>query len=414
VGFEYEIALANFRMGDFAAARDRLHVMASQGPEPGSAYLYLGAAHQELGDLDAAEGAFSQALGVNPSLAGAVAYRRAILAIQRRLYGEAIDQFEIVLERLPGTPLANSALEYIEQLEQLHPRPWEVFARVGIGYDSNIDLANSDESFVSSGEEGWRFIAAAGGSYLFGDNELGLQVGQTAYGHFYTEDGRFDQQTSLTWAQGQVQLSDVLEADLRYGFEFAWADWNDYRSSHNLEPALTWEISSRLAARASFRVEDRTYYRTVSSDYDRNGSVEYAGGDLFYVLPSQNPRASNWLRVGYRYRNEDTSGSQYISSGQQTIFTVALALPWQVQSILDFRIEWRDYSAPYKSPPSDPSGSAVARREDRISILRTGFERPLGEHASLEVSYRFADRDSNVDFFVYDRHEISFMGTYRY
>ncbi len=56
----------------------------------------------------------------------------------------------------------------------------------------------------------------------------------------------------------------------------------------------------------------------------------------------------------------------------------------------------------------------MSRREDRIAILRLGLERPLGEHASLEVSYRVTDRDSNVDFFAYDRHEISFMGTYRY
>jgi len=416
-GYEYEIALANYRMGDWAAARDRLHVMASRAPEPGSAYLYLGSAHQELGDLDAAGEAFSQALNVNPALAGAVAYRRAILAIQHRLYGDAIDQFEIVVEQLPGTPLAVSAREYIEQLEKLNPRPWEVFARVGIGYDSNINLVNSDESFVSSGEEGWRFTAAAGGSYLFGNDELWLQVGQTAYGHFYTEDGQFDQQTSLTWAQAQVQISDVLEADLRYGFEFAWADWDDYRSSQNVEPALTWELSSRVAARASFRLEDRTYYRTVSPDYDRNGSVEYAGLDLFYVFPANNSQASNWMRVGFRYRNEDTSGDQFLSSGQQPIVTLAFGLPWQLQSILDFRIEWRDYDAIYARPPSDPDFPApgpVSRREDRIAILRAGLERPLGEHASLEMSYRFTDRDSNVDFFTYDRHEISFMGTYRY
>ena len=155
----------------------------------------------------------------------------------------------------------------------------------------------------------------------------------------------------------------------------------------------------------------------MSPDYDRNGSVEYAGLDLFYVFPANNSQASNWMRVGFRYRNEDTSGDQFLSSGQQPIVTLAFGLPWQLQSILDFRIEWRDYDAIYARPPSDPDFPApgpVSRREDRIAILRAGLERPLGEHASLEMSYRFTDRDSNVDFFTYDRHEISFMGTYRY
>jgi tetratricopeptide (TPR) repeat protein len=411
--FEYSLALASFRVGDWESARDRLRVMASRAPEPGSAYLYLGVAHQELGALEAAESAFSQALGVNPSLLGAVAYRRGIIALQRRRYSEAVAEFEIVVERLPGTPLALSAGEYLEQLEVLEPDPWEVFVRAGMGYDSNINLASDDDSFTSSGEKGWRGIGAAGGSYAFGDDELGLQVGQTLYGHFYTADGQFDQQSSLTWAWGHVELTDSLEVDLRYGFEYAWADWKDYRSSQNIEPGLTWEISSRLAARVSLRVEDRTYYFTPPTPaFDRTGTVDYAGTDVFLALPplmaSAKPQASNWLRFGYRYRNEDSRGDQFLSSGNQPLFTLALALPWQVQSILDARVEWRDYAVPSLREP------AAGPRRDTIAIVRGGFERPLGDRASLEISYRYSNRNSNVNYFDYQRHEISFLGTYRY
>lgn len=406
--FEYAIALESFRMGDWEHARDLLAAVASRAQEPGIAYLYLGVAQQELGKVPEAEQAFAQALESDPALAGAVAYRRGILALQQARYTEALVEFESVVERLPGTPLADSASEYLEQLARLTPRRWELFARAGMGYDSNINLVNNDD-FVSSGENGWRVVAAAGGSYQLGDEELGLQIGQTLYGHFYTEQSQFDQQKSLTWLWGNVELSEVLEADLRYGYEFAWTDWKDYRSSHNVEPALTWEISSALAARASFRFEDRTYYLTpANAAFERNGYVEYAGLDLFYLLPSPNPAAGNWLRLGYRYRNEDTSGDQFNSEGHQPLFTLALALPWQIQSILDVRVEWRDYAeASLYQREAGP-------RRDRISVVRTGFERLLSEHASLEIGYRYTNRDSNVDFFVYDRHEISFMGTYRY
>lgn len=411
--FEYSLALASFRMGDWERARDRLRIMASRAPEPGSAYLYLGAAHQELGALDAAEGAFSQALGVNPSLLGAVAYRRGMIALARRLYPAAKAQFEIVEERLPGTPLALSATEYLKQIERIDPDPWEVFVRAGMGYDSNINLASSDDSFTSSGEQGWRALTTLGGAYAFGDDELGVQVGQTLYGHFYTGDGQFDQQTSLTWAWGHMELNDALEVDLRYGFEYAWADWKSYRSSQNLEPGLTWKISPRWATRVSFRVEDRTYYFTPADpEFDRTGSVEYVGADAFYLLPSvlasPNAEASSWLRVGYRYRNEDSAGNQFLASGNQPIFTLALALPWQIQSIVDARVEWRDYAVPSLREPT------VGPRRDTIATLRAGAERPLGENASLEIGYRYTNRSSNVNYYDYQRHEISFLGTYRY
>ena len=405
--FQYELALASFRAADFAAARDRLGSAASSSPEPGRAYLYLGAAHQELGEFDAAEAAFAQAAFLDPSLAGAVAYRRGVLALQRGLYAQATREFEIVLARLPGGRLAESAQSYIDEIERLGPQRWEVFARTGLGYDSNINLADSN-TFESSGEKGWRVLAAAGGVYQFGDDELSLQVGQTFYGHFYTEDGQFDQQSSLTWAWGQMQITENLEADLRYGFEFAWADWKDYRSSHNVEPGVTWQLSQRLAARASFRFEDRTYFFAQPAPFDRTGDVEYAGVDLFWVLPETVPGFENWLRVGYRYRDEDSTGNQFDSTGNQPIFTLAVALPWEVQSVLDLRVEWRDYAVASVYQPT------VGPRRDRIAILRAGLERTLWDRVSAEVAYRYTDRDSNVAFFVYDRHEISLMATYRY
>ena len=88
--------------------------------------------------------------------------------------------------------------------------------------------------------------------------------------------------------------------------------------------------------------------------------------------------------------------------------TLAVALPWEVQSVVDLRVEWRDYEAPSAYQP------AVGPRRDRIAILRAGLARTLWDRLSAELDYRFTDRDSNVNFFVYDRHEISLMATYRY
>ena len=407
--YDYSIAVETYRAGDWERARERLLAVASDAPEPGLVYLYLGATEQELGDLDAAEQALARALAIDPSLAGSVAYRRGILALQRADYDDAMLQFEIVLEQLPDTPVANSAREYLDQLARLTPRPWDLFVRAGMGYDSNINLANTDDSFVSSGKKGWRALTSAGGSYQFGDERLGLQLGQTVYGHFYTNGSSFDQQATLTWAWANAAVTDTVEVDVRYGFEFAWADWRRYRSSNNVEPGLTWAITPALAARASFRFEDRTYYLTPATPgFNRDGHVEYIGTDLFYALPSPNPIAENWLRLGYRHRREDTTGDQFNSKGNQPLLTLAMGLPWQIQSIIDARVEWRDYEA------ISPFQPTAGRRKDRIATVRAGLERLIGPQTSLEVAYRFTDRDSNVNFFVYERHEVSFLATYRY
>ena len=408
--FDYEIALASFRMADWELARDRLSGVAAETSEPGHAYIYLGAAYQQLGDYESAEASFAQALWVEPELAGAVAYRRGLLALQLRDFRGAQAEFTSVLQLIPGTPMATSAAGFVQQLKGLEPKSWDVFVRAGMGYDSNINLATDEDFLVATGEEGWRGLAAAGGSYEFGDEDFGLQVGQTVYGHFYTNDGQFDQQTNLTWAWAHYRFNDALEADLRYGFEFAWADWKQYRSSQNVEPGLTWDINEDWALRGSYRIEDRAYYFTPPTpEFNRNGTVQYVGGDLFYVLPSRRAGASSWLRLGYRYRDEQTTGDQFDATGHQPIATLALGgLPWKLQALVDARVEWRDYAvASFYDPAPGP-------RRDTIAILRTGLERPVGRNASVEVAYRFTDRDSNVDFFTYKRHEISLMGTYRY
>ena len=87
-----------------------------------------------------------------------------------------------------------------------------------------------------------------------------------------------------------------------------------------------------------------------------------------------------------------------------------MALPWELQSVVDVRVEWRDYAV---ISAFDQRGSPSPRR-DRIAILRAGLERTLWDRVSAELAYRYTDRDSNVTYFVYDRHEISLMATYRY
>jgi tetratricopeptide (TPR) repeat protein len=406
---DYALALESYRAQDWEQARQRLEDLPPDSADPGLVQLYLGASYQELGDLTSSEQALDRALALDAELAGPVAYRRGVLALQRANYPEAQRQLEIVVDEMPDSPVANSAREYLAQLERRTPRRWEVFIRAGMGYDSNINLANSNEAFVSSGEQGWRAVTTAGGSYQFGDDELGLQIGQTLYGHFYTQERQYDQQASLTWAWANFALRENVQVDFRYGFEFAWADWSQYRSSNNIEPGLTWEITPTLATRVSYRREDRSYFFTPATpEFNRDGDVQYAGIDLFYSLPSIDQVAQSWMRVGYRYRKEATKGNQFRSRGDQPLLTLAVNLPWQLQSIVDARVEWRDYDAASLYQPT------AGPRRDRIAIVRAGLERPLGRQTSLEVSYRYTNRDSNVNFFVYDRHEINFMATYRY
>ena len=252
-------------------------------------------------------------------------------------------------------------------------------------------------------------IAEVGGSYAFGDRDASLRIGQTLYSHFYTDHGIFDQLVNRTWAQARKQISSAISADLRYTFEFAWADWSQFRQTHAVEPGLSFQISNEMFVRAFFRYESREFFIPVTlAAFDRDGEINRGGADLFYSLPADWLWGSSWVRAGYRFREENSDGSQFRSGGHVPVLTISLALPARLILNLDGRIEWRKYDVASLVDPS------VGIREDHIGRLRTAVLRPLTDHLTLELSHVWTDRTSNVNSFDYQRHELSLLATYQY
>jgi len=408
-GLEYFLGLASYRQGDWAATREHLKESLEGSPDAALNHLFLAVAHQELGELDLADAELEKAVAADPTLAGQVAYRRGIIAIARRDPDAAKAHFEVAEATLPGSPLARSAATYATRLDALFEKPWEVHASAGLGYDSNLNLANDSDPFVSSGLQAGRGIAEVGGSYAFGDRDASLRIGQTLYSHFYTDHGIFDQLVNRTWAQARKQISSAISADLRYTFEFAWADWSQFRQTHAVEPGLSFQISNEMFVRAFFRYESREFFIPVTlAAFDRDGEINRGGADLFYSLPADWLWGSSWVRAGYRFREENSDGSQFRSGGHVPVLTISLALPARLILNLDGRIEWRKYDVASLVDPS------VGIREDHIGRLRTAVLRPLTDHLTLELSHVWTDRTSNVNSFDYQRHELSLLATYQY
>ena len=417
-GLDYFLGLASYQGGNWSAARDHFSNAVADSPDSALTYLFLGVAHYELGEYNEAGQALDHAERLDPSLAGQVSYRRGLLHYAESRFAEAKREFEYVQTRRPGSPLARSATSYIARLNRLHPRPWDVYATFGGGYDSNLNFSADSDTFAASGISSGRIIAEAGGSYRFGDQRRHLTIGQTLYGHFYPDDtpraiglapDDFNQQISRTWAQASAEIAGPVSVDARYTFEYVWTDWKQFRQTHAVEPGLSFALGPRLGSRAFFRWEGRTYFFGFTSPgFDRDGDVTHAGGDLSYVLPSDWFWGTSFARVGYRMRREDAVGFEFDAYGHQPVFTLSLALPRAVVLTLDGRVEWRDYD---NASSLDPSAGT---RDDLIGELHAIFQRPFGDHVSAELTYSYTDRNSNVAAFEYQRHVLSVLATYQY
>ena len=402
------LGLADLRLGNWQSARTQLAQAVEKLPRSGIAQLLLGVAEQELGEYEGAGQAYTRALALDPSLAGQIAYRRGLLALDEQRYREALLAFRGVGDRLRDSSLARSAAGYAELLDDLDLNPLGLYVTAGWGYDSNLNLAGEDESFPATDLDTGRGITEVGASYRFGSERRNFRVGQTLYGQWNMVQDEFDQQISRTWAQGYVELNNSVALDMSYAFQFGWLDWGRFRRTHAIEPGVAVRIGGGLSSRIFLRYEDRRYYESVDDAFRRDGDVEHLGADFYYALPQSWGGAPGWLRAGYRYRVEHTDGSQYDSKGHQSVLTLSAPLPGDFWARLEGRLEWWRYDNANDIQP------AAGKRRDRIATISLGLERELLEHLNLGLVYVFTDDHSNVDFFDYQRHQVSLLATYVY
>ena len=415
--FAVFLALANLRLGDWDRARTQLARAEAARLRSGTSQLLLGVAEQELGNFDAAREAYASALLLDPALEGQVAYRRGLLAMDEQRYQDALVDFRKADARLPGSPLAHSAASYAELLGELNPDPLELYLTAGFGYDSNITLVGDTRIFreepslglaPTSSPSAGRGITEVGAAYRFGDARRNLRVGQVLYGTFNTAHTNFDQQISRTWLQGYMELGNLAALDVHYAFEFDWVDWGRFRRTHAVEPGLGVRIGAGVSSRIFVRYEDRHYYDSVDALFDRSGDVGHGGVDFFYALPRLWGGSPGWVRAGFRYRVEHADGDQFDSRGYQPVLTLSTALPAGFSLTVDARFEWRRYEE------RSLLGTESDKRRDRIANVTVGLERSLLKNVDLELIYGYTDDDSNVDFFTYDRHQVSLLATYLY
>jgi len=410
-GLSYYAGLASYRLGDWQRAIRYLEQAASEQPESGVTALYLGIALSEAGRTDDARASLSRAASVDPTVRGQCAYRIALIELEAHRLDEAAAQFQIVVEALPGSSLARSAQAYLDQLEG-GLRSWNVYAQIGGGYDTNVSLG--PDELVGLGIESGLGEAAVGGDIvLYETDRFAVRAGQQAYLRFHGSSpaNQFDQIVSSTWATGVYDISNRLSAQLGYTFQYIWADYSDFRSTHVVEPSLRLNAQGRFPTTFFYRMEARDYRFDLPASLqalDRDGFVHRLGLEQYWITPDWTGYGSGYVKLGLQLRRESTDGSEYDASSIQPVATVGISLPRDLYLTVDASYEWRDFDS---ASIVDPSGKA---RFDWITQVGAALRVPVYGNLYGDVRYRFTNRSSNVAFYRYDRHFTDFVLTYLY
>jgi Flp pilus assembly protein TadD len=406
------LGLALLRMAEWNGARDHFEAARQADPRNGRVHLFLGVAEQELGEPEAADRAFDEAGVLDPTLKPRVAYRRALVALRTTTdEAEARRLLEDVLTEVPGSLLADSAAMHLRRLELGETRRWEVRGSIGFAYDTNVNLAGQDDFFPTSGETDYRGEFELGLEGLVLDRQgLRFRIGYQGDLSAHRSEKDLDIEANELWALASYDLTRRVGLELRYGLGWAWADWESYRRTHAIEPTLRVFEREDLFTRFFYRLEDRGFFLEDGGvrQLDRDGQVRTMGVEQYWILPNLRGWGTGFARVSLRYRTEDTQGDNFDSHGGIGVATLGVALPWDTFLVAEGWLEKRRFD--HQSLFAPTRGD----RRDRITQVRLGLRRPVGEHFSVSGGWRYIHWDSNVALYDFDRHVTDLRLTYRY
>ena len=421
-GSDFYLGIASYRLGDWDGAVRYLSAARKERPNSGQLHLYLGIAHQELGQNERARASLTRAAELDPSLQGPVEYRLGVLALGTS-EEEARQHFERVQQVAPDSALAVSASSLVNQIDAGFFRRWGFAATLGGGYDSNVSLVAGD--FVSGLgiDSGVGTALLTGRMTLLDRDKLVIDSGAGGFIQYHGAKPAsiFDQVITQAWLRATTPISNEIDVSGTYEFQYVWVDYSPFRLTNAGDVMFRYSPKGKpLATHAYYHIEGRDYKlaRLDQTALDRDGLVHRAGAQQYVYLGDWWGWGQSFTMVGFRYRREDSDGTEYSSDGYQPSVTLGVPLPANSLWTIFFGYEWRNFDNPSCfgvgsscSANFDPTGP---KRKDEIIELMTDVRIPLMSHLDAAARYRYWHRDSNVPFYDYDRNLVEVLVTYRY
>lgn len=397
-----------FQQGSLTAARQHLEAARAAGLDSLTLHYNLGVVYYRLGQLDAAEKAFSRLLSSpHDSLAR---YNLGLIALARNDKAAAYEYFLVVrasdgpekLRELARTRL----VEIGHQRPASRPSPRRFYLSAAGGYDSNI--AGLPETATT--QEGGLFLDAvvAGSTRVRGGRDAGWDLEAVFFGRDYPDDrdyntrflqgklARSEQEADHTWQLGAVVSQSWFGSDpfeTRYGLEGIKA-WPECPLALPVDDCDVSLAAARVDGGSAFSAYDGQWYRLRGRADRRIGDWAFEGKYLWELND----------------REDMASGSQFISVSPQhhaveLVARYGLRADFDVGALGGFR--YSRYQDSHRFLEGDVL--RVKRRSDRRWEAGSFAELGLSRRWLLRSEWLFRDNNSTLDSYSYQRH--TFMVT---
>jgi tetratricopeptide (TPR) repeat protein len=395
------------REGEARAAFER--VVAAE-PDRARAWLLAGIAAYRAGAYAAALPHLEKAMELDPSLRAEANYYAGLSEVSLGDLAAAEGAFSVVAEQSPISPLSRSAQNLREELRVSQPsRPWQAGLTAGFEWDSNPRLVG-DEAFAGVDRDpDWRGVFRARGRYrLFENENMSFTGGYDGYWSVHAQESEVDLQTHAGWLSGGYNVG---RARLGMRVDYAWTmiDNNEpFRHLLRATPTFTLRATDWSLSQAFFQYSYLDFRTNVSpsSALDRDGSRYTFGVNQYFFLPEP----FSYVRIGALGDFYNSKGTEWDYSSPEVLFGAGYSFPYEIGLAWVYRFSYRDFdNRSFFSgvPPSQ-------RRNDYVHWVNADLSKDIGEHWVASIAGSFYFQNSNVRTFDYNRYIAGGYLTYNF
>jgi TolA-binding protein len=407
-----ELGVALVELGRNEEALAPLAQAQANAPLEGQASLFLGLAQLRLGRDDLAQANFDRAAAADPELRVSGRYYQGVAAYRAGRWRDAEEHFAAVVADRPDSAMGREANKFLDAVRVERVRAYELYAAVGLEYDSNVPL-ETDESIQSPGVPGsgdfgdpgdGRVTLAAGGRY----SPLLTEAVSISLGYDFFQSLHFDlTEFDLQDHRPSLQLAGRID-NFRWGilgrYDHYLLDLESFLDEATAFPWVGYALPDFGRTEISYRMRYRNFYSVDIGDFNIRDAFNHAPG-IRQVVEILGP--DRYVFAGYRYDREDPTRSEvdaerFAYDGHEFNTGVSWALPADITG--DFAYAYRHEQYDDASREDISTFPFDERRNDDEHHFTVVAAKEFLEYFRVRLAYFGTINDSNQNAFQYDRH----------
>ncbi len=412
----FDLGVLYYQTREDEKALKSFELVESIDPERARVYFYQGVILKRNGNEKEGELKLEKAVSLDPALAAEIHFLSGASNFQSGDLDSAIKEFQGVITLTPEGELADSARDFITQIETKPKQEKRLLLTFSLGlqYDDNVILEPRQSSAASTGissKSDFVGMLYFRGKYQWlkrGDwsGDLALSY----FLNFHQDETLVDfdiQDNHLSTSFGRRFGKNQLE--LRYEVQFASLAGESFLFSHKAGPRFIRRHSKKQITELSYSYGDKDF-KDVPLLFPRNSERDVKTHQVVLTHYHRLDKEGS-LYGGYSFDKESAgdSAAEDDWSFDAHHIKAGMVLP-----------AWRDITTRFEANVTQRQFSnnnqlvLTTKRKDDDLLFVLSFSKPLSGHLDLTAQYLYQDNDSNISVFAYRRSIIGLIATATY